>query len=362
MVGLSMSFSAAKADEAPVDNNVKISDVVGYNKGFYIQSPDQNYKLKVNGYVQGLAFWQMVDGGANQDTFRVRRARLKFSGNIYDKALGYEVEYDFAAPKLTNAFIQYACPETDRWVRIGQYKVPFNFEGLASASALQFVDRSIAASFFGIPDQREPGVGLGGSFADKMIEYNFGIFNGEGINTVNANNEFRYALRVVANLMGKHGYDYSDTKGSEEAQVALGVAAMYNDTPGYAAAATALDKQVSSFTGDLGVKYMGFSGHLDGFYQTTSPTTGTDTDDTGLLAQVGYFLMPNELELAARLAMVFPDAGGDQGEYTGGLNYYFDGHNVKIQADYSALTTEDGISAGNDRFDNRVRLQVQVKL
>jgi hypothetical protein len=44
------------------------------------------------------------------------------------------------------------------------------------------------------------------------------------------------------------------------------------------------------------------------------------------------------------------------------LNYYFDGHNVKIQADYSALTTEDGISAGNDRFDNRVRLQVQVKL
>jgi hypothetical protein len=72
--------------------------------------------------------------------------------------------------------------------------------------------------------------------------------------------------------------------------------------------------------------------------------------------------MPNELELAARLAMVFPDAGGDQGEYTGGLNYYFDGHNVKIQADYSALTTEDGISAGNDRFDNRVRLQVQVKL
>lgn len=359
---LTASAAPAVADEAAAPTDVKWSDVVGYKKGFYIQTPDENYKLTITGYAQGLAFLQFVEGAANTDTFRVRRARLKFAGNVYNKNIGYEMEYEFARSEMLSAFLQYSCDKTGMWARIGQTHVPFDFEALTSTSSLQFVDRSLAYAFFGIPDQREPGLNLGGALMDKMIEFNLGVFNGEGINAVNANNEFRYAGRLVVNAMGHHGYDYSDVKDSEEPAVALGFGAMYNDTPGIAAAAGTADKQVTSFSGDLGAKYRGMSAHGSIYFQSSDLPTGASTDDTGWMAQVGYFLMPKEFEVAARVAQVMPDAGGDQAEYTGGLNYFLDGHNVKVQADYSMLTVDDGVAVGNDRLDHRIRLQFQIKI
>lgn len=353
--------NVALAEEAAEtqSGDVKISDVVGYNKGFYIQSPDGNNKLTVGGYVQGLGLLQMVDSGTNVDTFRVRRARLKFEGNVYSKDITYELEYDFPGNKLLSTYIQYAADDALK-ARIGQFHVPFDFEALVSSSALQFVDRSLVYAFFGIPDERETGIGIHGALVDGMLEYNLGVFNGEGLNNLNQNNEFRYAGRLMANIMGKHGYEYSDVKMSDEPQLAVGVAGMYNDTP--TAGAGTPDKQVTSFTADAGFRNMGWSGHASFYWQSTEPAVGASADDTGWLAQAGYMVLPKELEIVGRVGQVMPDAGGDMAEYTGGFNYYVDGHRVKLQFDYSVLTTENGIAVGTDRTDHRARAQVQVKL
>ena len=47
----------------------------------------------------------------------------------------------------------------------------------------------------------------------------------------------------------------------------------------------------------------------------------------------------------------------DNQEAGASLNYYFNGHNVKLQADYSHLWNN---AATKDRNDDRVRLQLQL--
>ena len=196
---------------------------------------------------------------------------------------------------------------------------------------------------------------------EKKFEYAVAALNGEGINTLNENNELRYVGRLVYNAMGHHGYEFSDTKQSEEPNIAFGIAGMYNDTPNSDATA---ENKVTSLTADASLKYLGLGAHGGFFYQKTNPDgAGGNDNDYGLLSQIGYFVMPKTLEVGARYARVFADSGSDQTEYTGGLNYYIHaGHRVKLQLDYSVLVGEDGISAGDDQVNHRVRAQLQVKI
>ena len=103
LCGLIMS-SNARAEETPQPEATpaepKISDIVGYEKGFYIQSPDKDYRLVIGGYTQGYFERKFLDSKSDSDTFRVRRARLKFAGNVFSKNVQYELEYDFAGNKL----------------------------------------------------------------------------------------------------------------------------------------------------------------------------------------------------------------------------------------------------------------------
>lgn len=333
--------------------------LVGYKKGFFIQSPDERFKLKIGGYIQGLFLGQILESQANQDTFRVRRARLKFSGHLYSKDIQYQLEYDFAGNKLLTTVIKLIHSKSLA-ATLGQFKVPFNPEGLSSASTLQFVDRSLAHSYFGISDEREIGLGVSGKFFGKKLEYSVAVLNGEGLNTLNQNNELRYAGRVVYNLKGQHGTKFSDTKHSEDPRVALGVGAMFNDTPDSAGTD---EQKETSLTADVSGKYRGFGGYSGFFYRNVNPDAAASTHDKGWLAQIGYFVIPKTLEAAARVVRIYVDGAGDQSEYTGGLNYYiYGGHHVKLQLDYSVLTQGNGIAVGNDRVDHRARAQLQVKL
>ncbi|HLG18591.1 MAG TPA: porin [Bdellovibrionota bacterium] len=341
----------------------KVSDIVGYDKGFYIQSADGKFKLVTGGYIQGAFNGQIAESGSETDTFRIRRARLKWYGHLFSKNVQYQAEYDFSSSKNLSTYLQLVHSDPFK-VRVGQWKVPFNLEGIASGSVQQFVDRSIAHSFFGVPDEREIGFGFNGTLMDKWLEYEVAAMNGEGINTLNQNNEFRYVGRLVANLKGHHGLEFCDTKNSDEPNVAFAVAGMYNDTLDPSTGTPPTDEmKVTSITADLSAKFRGFGAHGAFYYMNTKPDAGGSTHDKGFLAQGGYFVMPEKLELGARIARVFVDGGGDTGEYTLGLNYYmFKAHHVKFQFDYSALTTEDGVAAGDDRLDHRVRAQLQVKI
>lgn len=336
------------------------NDIVGYKNGFYIKSPDGNYTLTLGGYVQALLQGQKNEGAADADTFRVRRARLSLKGNAYRKNIQYNVLYDFAAPALTNAFLRLVHSDQFKF-QMGQFKVPFNLEALSSVAALQLVDRSIVNTFFGVPGIWEPGVGIHGMLAGKRFEYSIGTFNGEGINTINANNELRYAGRIVYNALGRFKQKtVSDVKGSESPHLSLVGAGMFNDTLN--AAGTA-EQKVISLTSEVNFKYRGWGAHGAFFYQHINPDTGVSLKDKAFLIQAGYLLIPEELEIAARVAHIYAESAADQKEYTTGLNYFISqNHRVKLQADYSLLKIENGVAVGNDSINHRGRLQLQVQL
>jgi hypothetical protein len=72
-------------------------------------------------------------------------------------------------------------------------------------------------------------------------------------------------------------------------------------------------------------------------------------------------VIPKKFELAARYAFVDPDNPNQkddnkQQEYTDGLSYYMNGHNLKLQADYSFFRNETELG---DQDDNH---QVQAMM
>ena len=102
--------------------------------------------------------------------------------------------------------------------------------------------------------------------------------------------------------------------------------------------------------------------HGEVLQQHNNPDAKVAFNEKALMEQMGYMITP-KFEIAERIAQILPDSAHNLGEYTLGLNYYLhDGHRVKFQMDYSALTEQDGVAVGNDRLDHRVRAQFQVRL
>ncbi len=342
--------------------------VAGYDKGFFVQSADEKFKLVIGGYIQGLFEGRLVEAGSDTDTFRVRRARPKLSGHIFSKKIQYVFEYDISSNKLLEGSIQFACSDELKY-KIGQYYVPFSLENVTSSSNLQFVDRSIIQGYFGLPDERETGTGINGAILDHALEYDIGIFNGEGLNTLNLNNEMRYAARLVFSVMGKHKNESSDIGISEKPQISIAAGGMFNDTmdpatipAGGTLANATSEKKIYSVTPELNAKYRGLGFHTAYFYQKSNPDVGASVTDHGFLAQLGFLVTP-KIEVAGRWATIMKDVGNDQAEYTGGINYYLhEDHRAKFQVDFSALTEDNAIAAGNNRMDYRARAQFQIKL
>lgn len=82
----------------------------------------------------------------------------------------------------------------------------------------------------------------------------------------------------------------------------------------------------------------------------------------GYYAQAGYFPLPKRVEVAARYSSVDSNRDKSQDlqiEVTGAVSYYFQGHNFKVQGDYTNIHTQKG--AGKEPTDDK-QLRVQAQL
>jgi phosphate-selective porin OprO/OprP len=88
--------------------------------------------------------------------------------------------------------------------------------------------------------------------------------------------------------------------------------------------------------------------------------TAAPRNGHGYFAQLGVLLPHTYLEPALRISQVFGQGSNtalaDSSELGGGLNYYFAGHNLKLQLDYFRLWKDDALRQGTDQL--RVQLQV----
>ncbi len=343
----------------------------GYDKGFFIQSPDGKYKIVFNGYAQFHLEYDREEG-KNNIGFRVRRARLSWAGNLAGKNLTYKFQIDLVKFKdelLLDAYMNYKFYEALE-VRFGQFTIPWIRQHQISSSAQEFVDRSLASNEFlvfhdtdsdkdGVPDKRirngrDIGLMIHGKPFDKKLEYQAGIFNGSGTNSVNINNHMVYSARAVYNIRGQAGYEEGDYAYTEDP-------ALYFGSSGNYFVSDLTNDKVTQFGAETGLKWKGLSVQGEFFYRNTKPgdTTLTKTNDFGYYAQAGYFVVKKKLELAARASMVFLEGiQNDKGEFQAGLNYFILGQYLKMQTDYSVLptNTKDGVQTAQ-----KWRLRLQTK-
>jgi len=158
---------------------------------------------RFSGYVQ--AGYQYSD---KSSAFFLKRVRLSLAGGIAPK-LDYKIQFEFCKPRLVDAFIQYR-PFDCLNIKLGQYKVPFSIENTDySPNKLEFIEYPmVLQKLMGFSDVcgfsatgRDLGATLCGGFFKRdgysIVNYDLGVFNGEGINTKDANKSKDIAARLI---------------------------------------------------------------------------------------------------------------------------------------------------------------------
>jgi len=176
--------------------------VVGFNKGFYIESTDKQHKIKFDGRFHG-DFKAYLGDHPHHSSFFVRRARLCASGTIY-KYYSFRIEPEFGkgSSKLNDGFMNiHSWPQAQ--LKFGQFKTPFSMEEQHSDNWIDFMERSLANK---LAPSRDIGAMLHGSLQDQLFYYQLGVFNGYKLNqSSDPDGGKDVALRMVASPFIKSG-------------------------------------------------------------------------------------------------------------------------------------------------------------
>jgi len=331
--------------------------------------------MKFTGRIQNLGFVEM-QGETVETNFLVRRARLKFEGVAINPKFQYKVELgltnrDHGSPipqtknsarMILDAVVKYEIQEnTHLW--FGQTKLPGNRERVISSANLQFVDRSLLNSNYNI--DRDMGVQLHQKFDIGRMKAKaiVSVSQGEGRNITTGNDGgFDYTGRVellpLGSFASKGDYFGSDLKREESPKLALGLSYDFHDNASRARGNTgsflSQTRTLSTVFADAMFKYKGFSVMAEYALKSSdeSPVFVDASDGleyhfvtgSALNIQAGY-LLQSDWELAARFTSVSPEeilGQEDISMYTLGISKYIDGHNLKVQSDFSMIL-EDGM-------------------
>lgn len=360
-----------------------IKGSVGYNKGFYIKTEDGNYKLRINGLAQPQFQFLSLEQQDNVNTFQLRRGRIYFSGNAFSPDLTYKFSFDFVSgrantsregsdrlPSLKEAWINYQYSDAIG-IRFGQLDGLGNVEDYVSNTRQQFVDRSFMSDVFTYA--YDLGVAVHGTLFDDIFEYYLFVINdGDHVNSTNFNKEMAVGTFLTFNILGHAGDTIADLDNSQNPQLAVNLSGSTN-SPGNT------NDNIYMATSSVQFRYLGFSFLGEGTYGRNQTKK---TNIYGFLGEAGYFLIPKHLEVAARFVGIVPTASAtgtttNGYEYGGAINYYFFGHNLKLQTDYTFLKNSPlsfggatfptsfaitGNSPGFilDKGDQRFRVQLQL--
>ncbi len=351
-------------------------------KGIRFASTDPDASLEIGLRLQ-FRFTQSLGedapGDDDETQFSVPRARLSLGGHAFDPRLRYRILSDFAGTTvdtavsfpgladdfssdarfadLKDAYVAYAF-DPAFMIRGGQFKAPYSRQSLTGAGDLVLVDRAITDKVF--PLGRELGVmahgGVGGA-ADDVFTYALGVFNGEGDNRSNDDRGLAYAARLTVSPFGEVPYTQGDLRRSESFQATLGLNALLHQNDGQVGLGE--DRAIGA---DVAARYAGVSLLTELHVREDAAVVGDDPSAVGWLAQVGYALVADRLEIALRVATIEWDDNGTgdsaRRESLVALSWYLDGHAVKWQADFGRVEDRDGDGSAADEWRFRVQFQL----
>ena len=359
---------------------------------------DSTFSIKLGARFQGLyaADWTTGDGSTqlNGSNFLIRRARIKLDGFAYSPDLRYKLQLGFSnrdisgADEFTSRADRILLDAVLKWnfhgnfdLWGGQTKLPGNREELVSSGSLQFVDRSLLNSFFGL--DRETGVQLYHHFKlgeNFIIREAISVSQGEGRNVTSGNvGGHHYIGKLeflpLGEFLDDGEYIGGDLKRHPEPKLAIGTSFSFIDDAvrgeGNAGDYLYIDdgffqSDVTTFFVDAMFKYRGFS--FMGEFATREAnepwvrnSDGTLTGEvihegTGLNLQAGY-VFSTDIELSGRLTSINNKHTVDENQFTLGLSKYIVGHKLKVQTDLSYTVFED-----IPQDDLMFRLQFEIHL
>jgi hypothetical protein len=359
--------------------------------------------------------------------FDWQRLRLKFTGHAYSKNLTYLLELETGtstgfSTELHYAWLNYRALDELQF-KFGTFKLASTRTDFASTSVTQFPERPMMNAIFGLG--HGTGIRIWGKLFKGKGEYYLdyvNVLNGPARATITTDedqatrghdNNPGLVFRTVWSLLKGEVLHPEDASGlaQEPSDLAIHTTPDWNAGFHYAyqedwrdgtlripfarqtffedggfGVTSSQGLQMHQFGIDSGFKYRGFS--LTGEYAlrlldvrdaARAPYTplylftGDDQTRTiqGAYVQAGYFLpipgFERKLEVVGRLGGVSTLSGGEEGtwEYGGGLNYYIDGHRVKLQTDVTKVSEAPIASpkyslanVNDDALVFRVQLQV----
>lgn len=363
-------------------------------KGLNLVSKDERFAFGLSlrtGFMYTMVHHNAGGDPKAQQGVEIRRFRAVFQGHVFGKHNKYFFQLAFAPREVQlkdgtlhshpvyDAYMQFERFK-NATLRVGMYRPQYSRERLIQDINPLLIDRSTINGEFnldrdiGLDLRSDDFLGLG------RLRYYAGVFLGKGRN-VEGLGDFGllYTGRIDVMPFGKFDdYDASDQTRMKKFRMSMGAAYAYQDnakndrgtigTPPSDGGTT----DYHHATTDLLVKFAGFyleAGYLFRAGRRNPGSLGgpgktipdAARNGQGWFAQLAFLIPRTYVEPAFRVGQIYglrrgTTALGDSGEIGGGLNYYFAGHNLKLQADYFRLYKEGDVKHGDDQL--RVQLQV----
>jgi len=314
----------------------------GWDKGFFLASPDGNYRLNIGGYAQFRYIYNYRDDpGAGQDSntkgFENARTNLIFTGHVVDPSWTFRVQGDFGRDGTLSLLDAYMVKsfENGLYLLAGQVKVPMMRETLVSETNLLAVERSIIEREFGAGRTQGVAVGWGNDLLKLIFAYTDGHPATGGFNTPfnTRSTEWSFTGRADLKLAGDWSQWNSLTSfPGEEFAAFVGAAAHYQRDE-YGTPDPELDVFLWTVDGSLHFGGAHLFASFTGRHIESASGSAVDLDQYGLVVQGGFFVTPT-VELYGRYE--WGDADGsdkDLSVMTVGANWYIARQQIRLTAD-----------------------------
>lgn len=346
--------------------------------GLWIQKPDSSVAFRLGfRFQEQFSSTRNLDNNNTRSEFQLRRLRLAFAGHAIGKKLSWFFMPSFDRGNTSLEIVRIKWQLTrNTWVYGGQINQPGTREFMQTSGNLQFVDRSTTDRLFRLG--YDSGVGLIRKFAAGRSDFRFiaTITNGEGQNQRAADGGLSYTGRIEFYPFGEfNALIGSDFGRSDKPQ--LIVAAALNINQDAMRIRNHFGPFLEDASSDIYVWFIESSFRLKGLsvHGTFVRRFASDNllndgipgnlifEGNAFNLEAGYFLS-DKTEVVSRFEQVFPDSElrqnfNEERSIVLGVNRFFIGHRLKIQADFKYDTLRSPLTENSDFLTFRSQFQLE---
>jgi phosphate-selective porin OprO/OprP len=185
--------TTAAADSPPM---IDLSKCAGWQDGFFLQSQDKSFNLRITGQVQA-DYRDFLDSNdrTDIDTFLVRRARLGIEAtmlNYYEFRL--LPDFGGSAPTITDAYLNVHYWDGLQF-EAGKFKQPVSYEQLIQDRYVPTMERSMIDQL--VPARDEGFMIHGRKLFEDRLDYAIAVSNGEINGNTDTNNDKDLNARIA---------------------------------------------------------------------------------------------------------------------------------------------------------------------